>query len=94
MMQVVNIATKSLPGSVELTFRPLTPQDEEFGWTLSNTTIQVPSGESRPLQIGLKPSQALAEALKVVTLAEHKELILSAQVENISYTITVHATVK
>jgi hypothetical protein len=92
-IQVVNTAAKSSPGSVELTISPLTPQDEDFGWTLSGTAIQVPNGESRPLQIGLKPSQTL-QALKVLTGAEHKELRLTAHVEKVAYSITVHAVVK
>ncbi|NJR41636.1 MAG: hypothetical protein HC767_02180 [Akkermansiaceae bacterium] len=96
MMQVTNTSPKTLAGAVELAISALTPEDEDCGWTLESTSIHVPNGESRPLRIGLKPSQALPDALKVCTGAQHKELRLSAvaQGEEVSYAITVHAVVK
>ena len=94
-IQVVNTWPKTSQGSVELTLSPLTPQDEDCGWTIGCTAIQVPNGESRPLQIGFQPSQALPDALKVCTGRQVKELRLTAiSSERVSYMITVRGVVK
>ena len=94
-MQVVNTWPKTSQGCVELTVSPLTPQDEDCGWTIGSTLIQVPNGESRPLQIGLQPSQPLPDALKLCTGWQNKELRLTAvSSERVSYMITVHAVIK
>ena len=93
-MQVANTLPQAPAGSVQLDIEPLTQEDEEFGWSVASTSVQVPNGESRPLPIRLQPSQIVPDPIKLCTGDNRQELKLMCKCKEISYTITISAIVK